>query len=78
MDDGLIVRVAQQQSLKSSLLSSLSIQLVLAVVILLIVAYILSKRLTKRIIEPINTIDIDQPFLVPTYQELNPLLTRLR
>ena len=77
MDDGLIVRVAQQQSLKSSLLSSLSIQLVLAVVILLIVAYILSKRLTKRIIEPINTIDIDQPFLVPTYQELNPLLTRL-
>ena len=77
MNDGTIIRLAEQVSSISSVLSSIAIQLILVIILILFVTYWLSRRLCKNIIARINAIDIDNPYVTPSFSELNPLLTRL-
>lgn len=43
----------------------------------LILTWFVAKRLSRRIVEPLNTIDLDNPLANETYDELMPLLLRI-
>ena len=44
---------------------------------MLILALLVSYQLTKKIVKPINTLDLEHPEQVSTYEELDPLLCKL-
>ena len=43
----------------------------------LVLTWFVAKRLSRRIVEPLNTIDLDNPLANETYDELMPLLSRI-
>ena len=77
-NDGTVIRVSDsQRSILGLLLGMLQPILIMAV-IAFGVSFLLAWRLTKRVIRPLNEIDLNHPENNKTYEELQPLLDRLR
>ena len=76
--DGTVIRVSDsQRSILGLLLGMLQPILIMAV-IAFGASFLLAWRLTKRVIRPLNEIDLNHPENNRTYEELQPLLDRLR
>ncbi len=60
------------------LLLSMVQPLLIILVLTLILAAVLANRLSKRMIKPILELDLEHPEECNTYDELSPLLTRIR
>ena len=78
LEDGTVIRLASAQYTVVVLLLSMVQPLLVILVITLILAAVLAARLSKRIIKPILELDLEHPEQCETYDELAPLLTRIR
>ena len=78
LDDGSVIRLAGSQSTVVHLLMAMAPPIVLILVVTLIVAAALSSRLTRRLVRPILELDLERPEDSQVYDELAPLLTRIR
>ena len=77
MDDGSIVRIAISHNSQMKLLLDTSGMIILTLAVLVALSGIISYRVAKAIIKPINDIDLDNPDITETYDELGPLLHRI-
>ena len=78
LEDGTVIRMAGQQYTVVRLLLSMVQPMLLILVITLGLAAVLSARLSKSIIKPILELDLEHPEENGAYDELSPLLTRIR
>ena len=78
LDDGSVIRLAGSQSTVVHLLMAMAPPIVLILIVTLIFAAALSSRLTKRLVRPILELDLERPEDNEVYDELSPLLTRIR
>ena len=75
--DGDILRVGRTtDSVFSTMLSS-SLLLGGLLIVILAVAFVLVRKQTRDLIEPINTLDLEEPLKEVKYEELRPLLKRV-
>ena len=78
LEDGTVIRLASAQYTIVVLLLSMLQPLMIILVVALILAAVLAHRLSKGIIQPILDLDLEHPEDCDTYDELAPLLTRIR
>lgn len=77
LENGNILRVGRTtDSVFSTMISSLAIMGILLLIILAL-AFILVQKQTRDLIEPINTLDLENPLKNVVYEELRPLLGRV-
>ena len=77
LEDGTILRVSTTQNSVVIILLGLLQPLIIIIVLALIISIFLSYRLSKVIIKPINELDLDNPTVNETYEELTPLLKKI-
>lgn len=78
LEDGSILRIAQEQDVVMLLVKGIIGPVILMVIIILILASIVSRSVSRRIVEPINALDIDDPDAEEPYPELSPLMRKIR
>ena len=78
LDDGSVIRLASAQKTVGLLLISMVQPILVILVLSLLLAAVLSSRLAKGIIRPILALDLEHPEDCETYEELTPLLSRLK
>lgn len=78
LPDGSVLRTACTQESIISMAILLLQPILWVIVLVLILCGVLSFRLAKQITRPINAIDLDDPALDESYQELAPLIGRLQ
>ena len=78
LEDGSVIRLASAQSTVVTLLISMLPPLLVILAVTLILAGVLSSRLSRQIIRPILELDLEHPEECNVYDELSPLLTRIR
>jgi len=78
LDDGRILRVAQQQSAVLMMVKEAVEPVVLIMIALVIMAWIISIMSAKRIVKPINEIDLSSISPEEPYPELAPLIGKIR
>lgn len=77
LDNGDILRTAEPVSSVSRTALELLPIILLIIAVMLVVATILSRFEAKKIVNPINRLKLDEPLKNNTYEELQPLLTRI-
>ena len=77
LSDGTVIRLSFAQSSIWTLLLGFSAPICVVALIAIIISLYLATRLTKRIIDPVNSIDLDNPMKNEIYEELEPLMKRI-
>ena len=77
LSDGSVVRLAIGQSTVLTMLLGMGQGVAAVVVISLALALFLARRLSRRIVEPLNSLDLDEPLKNRGCEEIAPLLRRL-
>lgn len=78
LPDGSVLRLSAEAKTPFSFLSLIILPILLVIAVALAVVLFLSRFVAKRIVAPINAIDLDEPEDNETYDELSPLLLRLK
>ncbi len=78
LEDGTVIRLAGEQRTAVTLLLSMVQPILIILVITGLFAAALASRLARRIIRPILELDLERPEKGGAYDELAPLLTRIR
>ncbi len=78
LDDGNVFRISNQTGTVYTALLSTVPWMLAVTLIAVVIAAIASKLQTAEIVNPINTLDIDDPDEGSTYSELAPLIERLK
>lgn len=78
MDDGRVIRISAEISSVWSLVLDVLQPMLLVLVLAVIAALLLSKMISGRIVKPINSIDLSNPELDEPYEELAPLVQKIR
>ena len=78
LSDGSVIRMASAQQTVVVVLLSMIQPILLILGIALIISAVLASRMTRGIIRPIVSLDLEHPENCDTYQELVPLLTRVK
>ena len=78
LSDGSVIRMANAQQTVVVVLLSMIQPILLILGIALIISAVLASRMTRGIIRPIVSLDLEHPENCDTYEELVPLLTRVK
>lgn len=78
LSDGTVIRVASAQQTVVTLLLSMIQPILLILALALILSAVLASGMAKRIIRPIVNLDLEHPEDCDTYEELTPLLSRIK
>ncbi len=78
LDDGTVLRLAGAQHTVVALLLSMVQPMGIILAITLLIAMALAGQQTRRLVEPILNLDLEHPENGQVYEELAPLLTRIR
>ncbi|MDO4485359.1 MAG: ATP-binding protein [Bacillota bacterium] len=78
IDDGNVLRVAQDQNVVALLLKGIIVPFVIILIITALLASIISRTASRRIIAPINDMDLNDDDADEPYPELAPLMTKIR
>ena len=78
LEDGTVIRLASAQKTVVLLLLSMIQPILIILVLALLLSAVLASRLSKGIIKPILALDLEHPEDCETYDELTPLLSRLK
>ena len=78
LDNGDVVRIAQQQSMVSMMLRGMIAPFILILIAVIILAYIVSRKVASWITAPVNALDPEDPEAEEPYPELAPLVTKIR
>ncbi len=77
LDDGNVIRVSRTiDSVFTIVVGSLPYVL-LGILAVLVASILISKKFTSFVVDPINTIDVENPLKAKAYEELSPLLLRI-
>lgn len=77
LDDRSVLRLSTDDISPEGVLWLLARSTMLLLLGVLVLTWFVAKRLSRRIVEPLNTIDLDNPLANETYDELMPLLSRI-
>ena len=78
LSDGTVIRLANAQKTVGLLLLSMIQPILIILVLSLLLSAALASRLSKGLIKPILNLDLEHPEECETYDELTPLLSRLK
>lgn len=78
LEDGRILRVAAETSAVWTLVLGVVHPLVMVLLLTAVMAAFLSRRISNRIVAPINSIDLNDHELEEPYEELAPLIQKIR
>ncbi len=78
LKDGNILRLSTEAKTLFSFLSLIILPLVLVIAVVAFVVLFFSRFISNRIVQPVNTLDLENPEENDTYEELSPLLLRLK
>ena len=78
LSDGTVIRLASAQKTVGLLLISMIQPILIILVLSLLLSAALASRLSKGLIKPILSLDLEHPEDCETYDELTPLLSRLK
>jgi len=78
MQDGSVFRFATATDSPLAAYDNLFWVVVLIVLCLCVLTALVSSKITRRIVSPLNNIDLDAPEVSTSYEELAPLLTKIR
>ena len=77
LSDGSVLRISVGFASVPSLVLGILPYLIAVFALAMLLSVFLSRRLAKRIVQPLNTIDLEQPLESEAYDELSPLLTHI-
>ena len=78
LSDGTVIRLASAQKTVGLLLISMIQPILIILALSLLLSAVLASRLSKGLIKPILSLDLEHPEDCETYDELTPLLSRLK
>ena len=78
LKDGSILRLSSAYRTVFSILISMLQPTLVLVVVIVVLSYLLSKRMARKIVAPINNLDLVNGEMEEEYEELVPLLKRVR
>ena len=78
LDDGSVLRLAQEQSMVMLLLRGIIRPVILIMFAIIILAFIVSEFISRKIVNPVNDLDLSDPEAEEPYPELAPLITKIR
>lgn len=78
LSDGSVLRIACTQTTVGALILGALRPVLWVVVLALILSGLMASRLSRQITKPINNLDLENPRLDEVYEELFPLVSRLR
>lgn len=78
LSDGTVLRLSCPKSTLIKLLGDIAVPILWVLALVLVLAGILSFRLTKQLLKPVNNLNLDNPDVGTTYQELAPLVGRIQ
>ena len=78
LDDGSVLRLAQEQSMVMLLLRGIISPVILIMFAIIILAFIVSEFISRKIVNPVNDLDLSDPEAEEPYPELAPLITKIR
>lgn len=78
MADGRVVRVSTKVQSVWSLVLGVLQPMIFVLAVTAVIAAIISKAVAERILQPVNSIDLSNPELDEPYEELAPLLKKIR
>jgi len=78
LSDGTVLRISCVETTVGALILGVLQPVLWILVLALILSGILASRLSRQITKPINSLDLENPRLDETYEELFPLVSRLR
>ena len=78
LSDGTVIRLASSQRTVWLLLLAMVQPILVILVLALLLSAVLASRLSRRIIQPIVELDLEHPEDCDAYDELAPLLTRIK
>ena len=77
LQDGTVLRISANQASAWALMMDLLWPILLISVLAIGLSALLARRMARKIVEPLNTLDLEQPLSNDTYEELSPLLRRI-
>ena len=77
LQDGTVLRISTNQESAWALMMGMLWPVVLIAVLAIGLSALLARRMAKNIVEPLNTLNLEQPLSNNTYEELSPLLRRI-
>lgn len=77
LSDGTVLRGSMEQYTVLTLAMGIAQPVCVVLVLAIILASLFASRLSKRIVQPLNSLDLDNPLENEIYEELAPLLTRI-
>ena len=77
LQDGTVLRISASHASALSLMMGMLWPIVLIALLAIILSLLLARRMAKNIVEPLNTLNLEQPLANDTYEELSPLLRRI-
>ncbi len=78
LSEGEVLRVSSTQYSVPGLLGGMIQPLILLVGLMLVLSGAVAARISKKVVEPLNQLDLDHPEQNETYEELSPLLSRIK
>lgn len=77
-DDGVIIRISENHYSPLRILYDTFGMVIITVALLLILSFFISRRVAAAIVKPINDMDPENPNAGGTYEELTPLIQRIK
>lgn len=77
LQDGTILRLAQVQNTIWALLLNMLQPIGILLLLALVMSVLLANHLSNRIVEPLNSLNLEEPLANDTYEELGPVLGRI-
>lgn len=78
LSDGTILCASMSESTSMKLVLGWAPDFLILTSVILFVSWLLARRMTNKIMEPLNTLNLEQPFETVAYEEVEPLLTRIQ
>ena len=77
LQNGTVLRISASHASALSLMMGMLWPVVLIALLAIVLSLLLARRMAKNIVEPLNTLNLEQPLDNDTYEELSPLLRRI-
>lgn len=77
LSDGTILRISSSHASILALVLGMVQPILIVLVIMIIISVFLASRMAKRIVEPFNSLDLENPLDNKAYEELSPMLRRI-
>ena len=78
LDDGSVIRISSTQATVWHQLLGMLEPLIFITLVVLVIAFLMAIAISKKIVKPINELDLEHPDIDDDYEEIFPLLHKIR